>query len=64
METCRKEGAAAVEVHVVDLSDSTAVAAISKKLLDAHSTIDVLVNNAGRGTTKPDTPEGASVKQG
>ena len=58
-ETCRKSGAEAVEIHAVDLSNSAAVAALAKQLLAAHAAINVLVNNAGRGTTWPDTPVGA-----
>ena len=55
-DTCRKSGAEAVEVHTADLSDSAAVAALTRQLLSAHATIDVLVNNAGRLPRTVDTP--------
>src|SRR5262245_49099810 len=36
------------EVHPTDLTDTDAVAALARRLLDAHGSIDVVVNNAGK----------------
>lgn len=61
-EACCKSGAEAAEVYPADLSDSAAVAALAKQLLAEHTIINVLVNNAGRIATGPDTSlEGAPL---
>ena len=47
-EECKKSGAPATDLQVVDLADVAAVDALCQYVLDEHGGIDVLVNNAGR----------------
>jgi len=46
-ESIRAQGGSA-EVHPTDLTDTDAVAALAKQLLDDHGSIDIVVNNAGK----------------
>jgi len=45
--TIRSHGGTA-EVHLADLTDPAAVATLAGRLLDAHESIDIVVNNAGK----------------
>lgn len=49
--SCKAKGAAAVDVHGVDLSKSAEVKKFTEDVLAKYSTVDVLVNNAGMGTS-------------
>lgn len=48
-ELCTKDGAAATEVHSVDLTDGAAIDRLCEAVLRDHDAVDVLVNNAGQG---------------
>lgn len=50
-ELCERNGAPATDVRAVDLTDVAAVETMCTEVLDAHGSVDVLVNNAGRGVS-------------
>ncbi|WP_436792590.1 SDR family oxidoreductase [Actinospongicola halichondriae] len=56
-ERCQQMGGTA-EVHVVDVTDRDAMAAVAEKVLAMHGAPDVLVNNAGVGMGGPFTAMG------
>ena len=48
-EKCRAAGASKVETHAADLTDVDGRERLISELLAKHTTVDVLVNNAGMG---------------
>ena len=54
--SCKAKGAAAVDVHGIDLSKSAEVHKFTQDVLAKYKTVDVLVNNAGMGTSSGSGP--------
>jgi NAD(P)-dependent dehydrogenase (short-subunit alcohol dehydrogenase family) len=48
-EKCKAAGASKVETHAADLTDLEGREKLISELLAKHTTVDVLVNNAGMG---------------
>ena len=48
-EKCKAAGASKVETHAADLTDLEGRERLISELLAKHTTVDVLVNNAGMG---------------
>jgi short-subunit dehydrogenase len=46
---CKAAGASKVETHAADLTDLEGREKLISELLAKHTTVDVLVNNAGMG---------------
>jgi len=63
--SCKEKGAPAVDVHGVDLSESSQVRKFADDVLGKYKNVDVLVNNAGMGPSSGGGPvkgEGATVQ--
>ena len=54
--SCKAKGAAAIDVHGIDLSKSAEVNKFIQAVLAKYETVDVLVNNAGMGTPSGSGP--------
>ena len=54
--SCKAKGAPAVDVHGVDLSKAAQVHKFSEDVLAQYKHVDVLVNNAGMGTSSGSGP--------
>lgn len=54
--SCKAKGAAAVDVHGIDLSKSAEVNKFTQDVLAKYKSVDVLVNNAGMGTSSGSGP--------
>ena len=59
-EKCKAAGASKVETHAADLTDLEGRERLISELLAKHTTVDVLVNNAGMGV-KGTPLEGVTV---
>jgi len=63
--SCKEKGAPAVDVHGVDLSESSQVRKFADDVLGKYKNVDVLVNNAGMGPSSGGGPvkgKGATVQ--
>ena len=54
--SCKAKGAKACDIHGIDLSESSQVRKFADDVLAKHKTVDVLVNNAGMGTSSGSGP--------
>ena len=54
--SCKEKGAPAVDVHGVDLSESSQVRKFADDVLGKYKNVDVLVNNAGMGPSSGGGP--------
>jgi len=62
-EVAGVSGSGAVETYLADLSDLGAVAGLADKILAAHETLDVILNNAGILKSPVDmTPAGLDIR--
>ena len=54
--SCKEKGAPAVDVHSIDLSESSQVRKFADDVLGKYKNVDVLVNNAGMGPSSGGGP--------
>ncbi len=54
--SCKEKGAPAVDVHGIDLSESSQVRKFAEDVLGKYKNVDVLVNNAGMGPSSGGGP--------
>lgn len=57
-KACKAKGAAAVDIHGIDLSKSAEVHKFADDVLAKYKNVDILVNNAGMGPSPSGPIEG------